>query len=98
VSDGQEVRVISRYGTAHLPVNVTSAVNPGEVFATFQSPAAALNEVTGPHRDERVGTPEYKLTAVRLDVRHDLDVPRDLEARQPTDEGRQPKKTSRRTR
>jgi formate dehydrogenase major subunit len=64
--DGQLVSVESRYGAATLPLHVDEAVSPGQLFATFQSPDIRLNAVTGPNRDEWVGTPEYKVTAVRV--------------------------------
>jgi len=37
------------------------------VFATFHRPDLLLNAVTGPYRDAVTGTPEYKVTAVRLE-------------------------------
>jgi formate dehydrogenase major subunit len=61
------VRVVSQYGSAVLPVHVTDAVAPGQLFATFHTPAVRMNAVTGPHRDSAVGTPEYQLTAVRVE-------------------------------
>ena len=64
---GQIVRLRSRYGSATLPVCVNETVLPGHVFATFHSPDIGLNVVIGPNRDTRVGTPEYKVTAVQLE-------------------------------
>ncbi len=64
-ADGDFVCITSRYGTAKLPVHLTSAMRSGELFATFHTTAAFLNNVTGPHADEVTGTPEYKVTAVR---------------------------------
>ena len=64
---GQSVRVTSRYGSATLPVGLNDTVNPGELFATFQSPDILLNVLTGPNRDASVGTPEYKVTAVQVE-------------------------------
>jgi formate dehydrogenase major subunit len=64
--DGQLVTVTSRYGSATLPLHVDDAVEPGQLYATFQSPGIHLNAVSGPHRDGVVGTPEYKVTAVRV--------------------------------
>ena len=58
--------VTSRYGTAVLPAHVTSRVSPGELFTTFSDPATEVNRLTGPHRDPITNTPEYKVTAVRL--------------------------------
>jgi formate dehydrogenase major subunit len=65
--DGQMVRVRSRYGIAALPVCITPTVSAGQLFATFQTPSSLLNTVTGPNRDSRVGTPEYKVTAVQIE-------------------------------
>jgi predicted molibdopterin-dependent oxidoreductase YjgC len=39
----------------------------GDVFATVHTAEAFLNQMTGPHRDPRMATPEYKVTTVRLD-------------------------------
>jgi formate dehydrogenase major subunit len=67
LSDGEVVRVVSRYGSAVLPVHYNRGLRKGELFATFHTVSTFLNAVTGPHRDSAVGTPEYKLTAVRLE-------------------------------
>jgi formate dehydrogenase major subunit len=65
--DGDRVRVVSRYGFAQLPLRVTDRVKPGELFGTFHTPEVFLNRVTGPHRDRIADTPEYKVTAVRIE-------------------------------
>ena len=65
--EGDQTRLTSAYGEAVLPVRESPMVRPGEVFATFHTASAFLNAVTGPHRDGTTGTPEYKVTAVRLD-------------------------------
>ena len=65
--DGEPVRVVSHYGSAVLPLRVSATVEAGQVFATFQTPGVRLNAVTGPHRDAAAGTPEYKVTAVRIE-------------------------------
>ena len=65
--DGARVRVVSRYGSTQLPIKVSAEVKPGEVFATFHTAESFLNRVTSPLRDARVGTPEYKITAVRVE-------------------------------
>jgi formate dehydrogenase major subunit len=65
--DGQLVRLRSRYGTAMLPVSISAAMQPGQLFATFQTPGVLLNSLTGPNRDRWVGTPEYKVTAVQIE-------------------------------
>jgi formate dehydrogenase major subunit len=65
--DGDRVRVVSRHGEGRLPLRVSMALSPGQLFATFHTVAAGLNEVTSPHRDHHEGTPEYKVVAVRLE-------------------------------
>jgi formate dehydrogenase major subunit len=65
--DGEQVRVVSRYGSAVLPVHVDEAMVRGQLFATFHTPGFCINALTGPHRDPTAGTPEYKLTAVRVE-------------------------------
>ena len=67
IGDGDRVRIVSRYGTATLPARTDDRVAPGQLFATFSDPGAALNRVTGPHRDAVTNTPEYKVTAVRVE-------------------------------
>jgi formate dehydrogenase major subunit len=64
---GQRVRLVSRYGQTKLPVRINHNVKPGELFATFHTAQVSLNFVTGPYRDRQVLTPEYKVTAVRIE-------------------------------
>jgi formate dehydrogenase major subunit len=63
----EPVRVLSAHGVAMLPVRVSAMVSPGQLFPTFHTSAVFLNAVTSPYRDAVVGTPEYKVTAVRLE-------------------------------
>lgn len=67
LQDGELVRICSRYGEAALPIRITSTVKPGELFATFHTSDVFLNRLTSPHRDRYVKTPEYKVTAVRIE-------------------------------
>jgi formate dehydrogenase major subunit len=67
VGDGERVRVVSRYGEAVLPVRISETVARGRLFATFHTTGIFLNAITGPNRDSVVGTPEYKVTAVRIE-------------------------------
>ena len=67
LTDGALVRVSSRYGEAVLPAEVSDRVPPGTVFATFNDPRVFVNRVTGPHRDLHTNTPDYKVTAVRVE-------------------------------
>lgn len=64
---GSAVRMTSRYGTAVLPLRLDLGIRKGELFATFHSPEIFLNQVTSPIRDRLVDTPEYKVTAVRVE-------------------------------
>lgn len=65
--DGDMARVVSRYGSAELPVRIDRGLRRGEVFATFHSREVFLNLATSPVLDRRVGAPEYKVTAVRIE-------------------------------
>jgi formate dehydrogenase major subunit len=67
VHDGDLVRLVSRHGAATLPIRVTPTVRRGELFATFHMANTCLNAVTSSQRDRAVGTPEYKVTAVRIE-------------------------------
>jgi formate dehydrogenase major subunit len=65
--DDDLVKMVSAHGEAVLPVRVSATVQSGQLFATFHTAAAFLNAVTSSYRDATVGTPEYKVTAVRLE-------------------------------
>ena len=65
VGNGDAIRITSRFGEAVLPVRITASVPRGVLFATFHTAGVLLNRVTSDVRDP-VGTPEYKVTAVRL--------------------------------
>lgn len=67
LADGEVVRVHSRYGHAQLPVRVSDAMQAGQLFSSFHRPELFVNQLTSPVRDRLVHTPEYKLTAVRLE-------------------------------
>jgi formate dehydrogenase major subunit len=66
LNDGDPVQLGSRHGTAVLRARITDDVAPGQVFAGFHFPGAAVNGLTSPAEDEVTGCPEYKLTAVSL--------------------------------
>jgi formate dehydrogenase major subunit len=70
--NGQVVRLVSRFGSTTLPVHIDSAIGIGQLFATFHTAKSFLNRVTGPHRDGVVGTPEYKVVAVRIEPLHSI--------------------------
>jgi predicted molibdopterin-dependent oxidoreductase YjgC len=61
------VLLVSRYGSATLPVRLNPAVQGGQPFATSHTAGVFLNRLTGPRRDAAVGTPEYQVVAVRIE-------------------------------
>jgi len=65
--DGDRVRVRSRHGEAAIPLRLDPRVKPGELFATFHAVEVFLNNLTSPHRDRVVMTPEYKVVAVAVE-------------------------------
>ena len=67
LESGDAVLVRSRYGEARLRAQVNDRVQPGELFATFQDPAAMLNLLTSSHGDRITRAPEYKVTAVGVE-------------------------------
>lgn len=65
--DGDLVQIRSRYGSAKLRLCICERVGSGELFATFHESNVLLNRVIGPDRDHQVDTPQYKVTAVRVE-------------------------------
>ncbi len=48
-------------------MRISDHVKPGEVYTTFHSARVFLNQITTSHRDRYTKTPEYKITAVRIE-------------------------------
>lgn len=67
IANGENVRVISAYGEAVLPAEITSKVKDGELFASFHDHRVFLNYATGPTRDRFTQAPEFKVTAVNVE-------------------------------
>jgi formate dehydrogenase major subunit len=67
LADGETVRLRSEQGAADLPVKISDHVKDGEVYTTFHSTRVFLNQITTSHRDRYTKTPEYKITAVRIE-------------------------------
>ena len=67
LQEGDLTRVTSRYGQVTLPAHVSADVAAGQLFTTFHTADAFVNLLTGPHRDAVTGTPDYKITAVRVE-------------------------------
>jgi formate dehydrogenase major subunit len=68
ITDGARVRLRSQSGEAHATARVTNEVSPGVLFLSFHDPATAANAVTGDVRDRMTDCPEYKLTAVDVEI------------------------------
>jgi formate dehydrogenase major subunit len=66
VSTGDLVGVVSRQGRTEMPVRISDSVPRGVLFATFHTAKAFVNRVTSDAQDP-AGTPEYKVTGVRLE-------------------------------
>lgn len=71
IESGMPLRVVSRHGSVILPARLDGRVRQGELFATFHDPARFVNNLTSRIRDRRVGTPEYKVTAVQIEMAAD---------------------------
>jgi formate dehydrogenase major subunit len=68
VSEGEQVRVISRRGCVEAPVKIDTALRPGLVFMTMHFPDEVdVNKLTIEATDPRSGTAEFKATAVRIE-------------------------------
>ncbi len=64
---GEKVKPVSRYGEAVTKFSVDYNLKDGTAFATFNDPEVGLNQITGPQRDAKQNTPEYKVTAIRIE-------------------------------
>ena len=67
LNSGESVRLVSHYGEAVLPLELSTTISEGELFTTFHTPEIFLNRVTSSNRDRHVDSPEYKVTAVRIE-------------------------------
>jgi len=68
IRDGARVRVASRWGGIEVLARTSDRVTEGICFLSFHHPETHTNRLTGPQRDPESNCPEYKLTAVRVDV------------------------------
>jgi len=64
----QTVRVTSRRGSIEADALVTDRVPPGMVYANFHFPNASANELTQAVLDPVAKIPEYKITAVKVEI------------------------------
>ncbi len=68
VHDGTRLRVTSRRGSIEAAAWITDRVPPGMVYANFHFPEASANELTHASLDPVAKIPEYKISAVRVEV------------------------------
>ena len=68
VRHGQLVDVVSRRGRVRVPAEITKATNPGTVFMTFHFPESRTNLLVSSAADEYTACPEYKVSAVRIEL------------------------------
>lgn len=62
------VRITSRRGSIKAQAWVTERVPPGMVYANFHFPEASANELTHASLDPVAKIPEYKITAVKVEL------------------------------
>ena len=62
------VRITSRRGSIEAKAWVTDRVPPGMVYANFHFPEASANELTHASLDPVAKIPEYKVTAVKVEL------------------------------
>jgi predicted molibdopterin-dependent oxidoreductase YjgC len=67
-TDGTRLRVSSRRGSIEAHAWITDRVPPGMVYTNFHFPDASANELTHASLDPVAKIPEYKITAVRVEV------------------------------
>jgi formate dehydrogenase major subunit/formate dehydrogenase alpha subunit len=68
LKEKQFVRVSSRRGHIEAQAWVTDRVPPGMVYANFHFPNASANELTQAALDPVAKIPEYKVTAVKVEL------------------------------
>jgi len=68
VHDGTLLRITSRRGSIEAIAWITDRVSPGMVYANFHFPNASANELTHASLDPVAKIPEYKISAVKVEV------------------------------
>ncbi len=66
IKDGDMVRVVSRRGEIEIKARITNQVQPGQAFMSFHFKNKLTNLLTSSGLDIKTMTPEYKVTAVRI--------------------------------
>ncbi len=68
ISTGDLVQLSSRVGSTTLRAEVSERMVPGVVYTTFHHPVTGANVVTTENSDWATNCPEYKVTAVQVEV------------------------------
>ena len=68
ISTGDRVELSSRVGTTTLTAVVSERMPAGVVYTTFHHPVTGANVVTTENSDWATNCPEYKVTAVQVEV------------------------------
>jgi formate dehydrogenase major subunit len=68
VTSGDVVELSSRVGTTRLTAQVSDRMPAGVVYTTFHHPVTGANVVTTENSDWATNCPEYKVTAVQVQV------------------------------
>jgi formate dehydrogenase major subunit len=69
ISDGDEVNLASRVGATSLHAVLSDRMPVGVVYTTFHHPVTGANVVTTENSDWATNCPEYKVTAVQVELR-----------------------------
>ena len=67
VAEGEWVRLVSRRGDIKARAKLSDRVYPGLVWMALHFAEARVNTLTHDVGDPLIGTPEYKVSAVRLE-------------------------------
>ena len=68
IADGDWVRIASRAGDTRLRARVSERMQPGVVYTTFHFPGSGANVITTDNSDWATNCPEYKVTAVQVEL------------------------------
>ena len=68
IKDGDLIRIASRKGETTMHAKVSDRMQPGVVYTTFHNPISGANVVTTEFSDWATNCPEYKVTAVQVEI------------------------------
>ena len=68
ISEGATARLVSRRGSIEAQARITDRVYPGLVWMALHFSEARVNLLTHDVGDPLIGTPEFKVSAVRVEA------------------------------